>query len=57
MSCRRMNQYRVQQRYFRCEECGMVVPAVKRRLRTNPGHEKHMWCPRCQKQTKHVQEE
>ena len=52
---RRQNFY---VRHFKCEYCGSSRPATKRSGSKTPiGHCKHMWCPVCQEETKHIQVE
>lgn len=46
---------RLQDRSFACDVCGTIVPAVKLRGRTQPGHVKHMYCFRCGMVTQHTQ--
>ena len=47
---------KLQMRLFRCEECGTVAPATKRRnKRTAIGHIKTMWCYVCREVRDHVQ--
>lgn len=56
MSARRnVDMRNVQMRLFRCEVCGAVAPASKRKGKTNPGHLKHMFCVVCGRQTEHIQ--
>lgn len=45
-----------QVRDFRCDVCGTVTPATKRRgRRTSLGHIKTMYCYQCRSVTQHTQ--
>ena len=44
-----------QKRLFQCPQCGTVIPALKRKGKTHPGHVKHMYCFVCRTVTEHIQ--
>ena len=52
---RRWKNPHYQKRLFLCPHCGTVVPAIKHKGRTKPGHLKNMYCYVCRMVTEHVQ--
>lgn len=53
-----MKKHKFYVRYFRCSECEFKRQATKGSgVTTNAGHEKHMFCPQCNKVTKFIQTE
>ena len=44
-------------RYFVCRECGATLPATSTRHKTGIGHIKDIYCYKCKKIVKSIQEE
>jgi len=44
-------------RYFKCVDCGSVLPATSTKRKTGIGHIKDIYCYKCKKIVKSIQEE
>jgi len=48
---------RVTQSRARCTRCGATFVFWRRQAKKRaPGHRKHLWCPRCQRVTAHIEQ-